>query len=331
MEKVFSNKNSEIPELNETLIIPQILNSAEYKDNVCTIKDWASYRDKNRTSLEDNLYLADINYKKNEYIGLLNSNLKRDHMGIHHYSNKDIYLGEWKNNERDGVGAYLHNKPVIKGKVLIEMFLGKWKNDQPNNEGVYCWIEEPEKNDDFDNCDFHAFVGELNDANFKRGVYLTKLNQKFYIYYGSFLDGKKNDEQCYFYDNDSVIDRVFRGKIVKDDISDGFFVSFHKDDIDDTVFLKFDGGKPSEIAEKKTLEKGIVKQIEEECLHFREILFEEDWFTLIYEKTKEAYELISNFKYNDFNDEKKFKEIVKIASSYKEIPLYPNMCEKMNK
>lgn len=333
MEKVLvNNKNfNEIPELDNFKIIPEILNSKSYKDSNIEIIDWLSYRDPKKTSVNDNLFLANIKHEENKYIGLLNVDLKRDHMGIHHYSNGDIFLGEWKDNYRNGVGVYLHNKPKIKGSQLIEIFMGKWKDDQPDHEGVYCWIDEPEKNDDFENCDFHAFVGELNDASFKRGIYLTKVGKKFFIYYGNFLNGKKNDEQCYFYDNDGIIDRVFRGKIVQNEVENGFFITFHKEEIDNTVYLKFANGKPKEIAEKTSMDSKIVKQIESECLNFREILFEDDWFSLIYTKVKESYKLISNFKYGDFNNENKFKEMVKIAASYKEIMLYPHLCEKLNK
>lgn len=330
MEKI--DTIPEIPLLDKAKVVPEVLNSQIFKSDQANIKDWASFRDPKRTELRDNLFLAELKSEKNLYTGLVNYDMKRDHVGIHKYENGDIYLGEWKDNKRHGHGIYLHYKPKEKNIIMIEMFLGKWAEDKPANEGVYCWIEEKEKNYDFMKSGFHAFVGELNEDSFKRGIYLSKTGEeKFYIYYGAFKDGLKNDEQCYFYDNDFTIDRVFRGRITDDVVQEGFFVSFHQDDIDDTVYLKFNKGEPSEVALRSTMEKDTVKKIDEECLHFREILYEEDWFNLIYEKTKEAYKIINNAKLDDFNNEKKFKEIVKIAGCYKEIPIYANLCKNMFK
>lgn len=321
--------NNEIPELNNLKVIAEILEKKEYKSENCSVRDWNSYRDNNKKELTDFLYVADLDNNINKYKGLINYNMNRDLLGIQEYSNGDIYLGEWKNNQRNGHGVYLHNRPQKKGRVDIEIYLGKWVDDKPEEEGVYVWLEESEKNDDILESNFQAFAGELDDANFKRGIYLTLLKKKFYIYYGKFDQGLKSDDQCYFYDNDFTIDRVFRGSIKNDQIQEGFFVSFHQDDIDDTTYFKFKDGKPEEAKTREKLDPKIVKTIDNECLNFREILYEDDWFGLVYEKAKEAYKLIKTFKTEDFNNEKKFNEIVKVAGCYKDITVYPHLCVRM--
>jgi hypothetical protein len=315
----------EIPILDIEQVVEKAL-ALEYNDGNNIIKDWASFANpitKNRLEI---MLAGQIVLQKNKYIGLLDKNLVRQKVGIHHYENGDIYLGEWKDNKRHGHGVYLHNV-TKQGKIVIEMNMGKWVDDVFDKEGVYIWMEEPKNNDDIMNCDFEAFVGEFETAKFKRGVYLTLLNKKFYIYYGKFTEGKKNDDCCYFYDNDLKIDRVFRGIIKEDVVQEGFFITFHKETIDDVVFLKFNEGRPEEVSSMKSIDPDNIKKIEQECLRFRESLYEDDWFGLIYEKAKEAYNLIQNFKLDDYNNEKKFKELVEVVGSYKKISLYPLVCK----
>jgi hypothetical protein len=329
MEK--QNFADQIGNLSRTEVVPEVLSKSIFKNATDTIKDWASFRDSKHTDLRENLFLGEINHNNHQYTGLLNYEIERDHFGIHKYDNGDIYSGEWKNNKRHGNGVYLNYKPLSSDKrVNIEIFMGKWEDDKLSSEGVHCWIEEAEKNTNFEKCDFHAFVGSLNeDTSFKRGVYLTKTLKKFYIYYGAFKDGVKNDDRCYFYDNDFTIDRVFRGKIINDEVQEGFFVSFYEDDINDTVFLKFDGGEPSKVTSRPDIDKKILKKIDTDSLQFRDILYEDDWFNMVYDKAKEAYKSIHNYKMEDFNNEKKFKELVKIAASYKDVAVYSNLSSKL--
>ena len=325
----------QISNLTKSEVVPEVLSKSIFKNEIATIKDWASFRnskDKDDHDLRENLFLGEINHNGHQYTGLLNYEIERDYFGIHKYDNGDIYLGEWKNNKRHGNGVYLNYKPKTNNKITyIEIFMGLWEEDKLSTEGVHCWIEEPEKNTDFiGKCEFHAFVGQLNeDTSFKRGVYLTKTLKKFFIYYGKFNEGVKDDDRCYFYDNDFTIDRVFRGKITNDEVKEGFFVSFHEDDINDTVFLKFDKGEPSKVTSRSDMDKKILKKIDTDSLQFRDILYEDDWFNMVYDKAKEAYKCITNYKMEDFNNEKKFKELVRIAASYQDVAIYAKLSSEL--
>jgi len=255
--------------------------------------------------------------------------MKRELLGIHRYENGDLYLGEWKNNTRCGHGIYLYNKTSNK-RTSIQMFMGKWLNDKPEKEGVFLWLDEPENNNELNQSSMEAYVGQIEDGNFKRGIYLAQ-KEKFFIYYGDFENNKKHDPKGFFFDNNGEEDRVFRGKIVNDVVQDGFFVTFHSEGIENTVFFKFKEGELTDVAQKKVIDENTLKKINEECFKFRETLYEDDWFSMVYFSCKEAYSKLRNFKREDFQSEEKFNQMVKVATSFKNVTVYSHMCEKMAK
>jgi hypothetical protein len=325
MEKV----STEIPSLDPHQVIGDILSKGVYQSDKGKVKEWASYKNPQLKEFKDQYLLSSLVEGKNEYIGLLNQNLQRESIGIQKFENGDIYIGQWEQNQRNGLGVYLYNQEKIAKKNKIEMVLGKWKEGKKEKEGLYVWIEENEKNNDLMESNFEAYVGEMDENEFKRGIYLTKIQTFFYIYYGSFLNGNKHDDNCYFYDNNGTIDRVFRGKVKEGKVEEGFFITFHKEAIDDTAYMKFDNNTPVEVSTKEMLGEKIVDEINKESFDFREILYEEDWFGLIYETCKDAFKLIQKNKMEHFDTEKGFNEIVKVAASYKAITLYPKLCEQM--
>ena len=327
MEKV-----NQLPPLNEGEVIQNILSSGEYKADNVVIKEWPSYKDPKLKEFKDSLLSGEIKANGSVYTGLLNQHMERDYVGIQKLENGDIYLGQWENNKKTGMGVYLYNRDQVDGRQRIEMFLGKFIDGVKDKEGVYVWIEEKIGNEDLLQSNFEAYTGELSDIGYKRGIYLTKIEKNFYIYYGNYVDGKKTDDKCYFYDNNGEIDRVFRGKINQNTPKEGFFITFFKEEIDDSVFLKFGSdGIPNEVSTKEMLGEKLVNDINQEAFNFREILYEEDWFGMIYETCKEAYKTIKNHKYDDFNNDKGFNQIAKVLSSYKNISLYPKLCVKMAK
>lgn len=320
---------AEIPTLDAHAVIEEILAKGVYTSENAKIKEWNSYVDPKKKEFKDQYLLSTLTEGKFKYTGLLNQNLQRESIGIQKYDNGDLYIGQWTNNERNGLGVYLYNEQKKGKNHIIEMSLGKWVNGKKEKEGLYVWIEENEKNNDLMESDFEAYIGELDDVHFKRGIYLTKIKSNFYIYYGAFENGKKTDDKCYFYDNNGEIDRVFRGKVKEGQVQEGFFITFHKEAIDDTAYMKFENNTPVEVSTKEMLGEKLVDEINKESFDFREILYEEDWFGMIYDTCKAAHDLLEKNKMEDFDTEKGFNEIVKIVGSYKGVTLYPKLCEQM--
>lgn len=312
-------------------IFEQIESNSVFKDKENVIIDWKSYPEKNVTEPEKQKFVANISIEGSKYTGLLNYELKRDILGMQIYSNKDIYIGQWNNDVRQGNGCYIHYKDQPKGKKKIEIFLGRWVNNKPDKEGIYTWTEESTNNDDIQSCDFQSFVGEFNESNFKRGVYLTIKNRKFYIYYGSFEQNLKSDDNAFLYDNDLKEDRIFLGKVKNENPIEGFFVSFHQEKIDETLYIKFENGKPHEVKTKDKLNTNIIKKLDKDCVTFRECLYEDDWFGSIYEKVNNVNELVKNLKMEDFNNEKSFTNIIDHIFCFEDVQLYPLLCSKLSK
>lgn len=332
MEHMNYNKNINI---SPEKVILSILNNGKFEEDKMLIKEWNSFTNSELTEFKDQLLLSQISYNnKHLYTGLLNQQLKKEGIGKQIEDNGDIYIGQFKNDLKDGLGIYLYNnnnfEEIKTTKNKIEILLGNWKQNNKHTEGVYVWIEEDPNNNNFENAAFEAYVGEMNNNQFTNGIYLAKLNEVFYIYYGGFNDGMKNDDKCYFYDNDGTIDRVFRGRITNDKIHEGFFIKFHEDNIDDTAYIKFDNNNnPVEVSTKEMLGKDAVSTVNENSLKFRNILYLEDWFGWIYETAKNAYNIVKNSEFDRFDNENDYNNIVKNIFKYKDIYLYCKLREEI--
>lgn len=76
-------------------------------------------------------------------------------------------------------------------------------------------MDEPENNNDFDSSNFDAYCGEIEEDKYKRGTYLTKKGDDYYLYHGNFDEnGRKTDENAFFYS--SKFDRLLKGNIQND-------------------------------------------------------------------------------------------------------------------
>ena len=115
--------------------------------------------------------------------------------------------------------------------------MGQWKNNLKDKYGMYIWMEESENNFEYENANFDAYIGEFEQEKYVRGTYLTKLNNEYFIYHGNFnKDGKKNDNNAFFYS--SKTNKLFHGEIKDDILICGYLGSFDedKDELTDILF-----------------------------------------------------------------------------------------------
>ena len=106
------------------------------------------------------------------------------------------------------------------------------------------WLDEEEDNKGFDNANFYVYAGIFEGNNFKRGIFLQKKEDNYYVYHDDFtLDEKRNDDHAFFYSYS--LDRLFHGKIENDIFKSWYIVYFVFDsgDIEKIVYCDFDSNK----------------------------------------------------------------------------------------
>lgn len=100
------------------------------------------------------------------------------------------------------------------GLIYSEMYYGGWKENKRDKNGIYIWIDEPLGNEQFDSANFDAYVGLIENDTFKRGTYLSKNGDDYFLYHGNFDNElKKTDDNAFYYS--SKYDRLLHGKIKK--------------------------------------------------------------------------------------------------------------------
>ena len=156
--------------------IKKIINSKE-KDNLKNLLLFINYKD---------IYIGGVN--------LLNMNF-REKFGLNKYSQNSFYLGQWKNNTKDGIGFLKVNEEIE--------YMGNFKDNQINGFGMLFYKENSV-----------LYVGDFFEGKFKEGICYNKNKES--LYKGKIINGKKNDDFCHFMEFGK--ERIFIGKAL-----DGIF------------------------------------------------------------------------------------------------------------
>lgn len=305
--------------------INEIISKEEvYNENDVMIKKWEN-------SGSSGYYLAQISKEETQFTGVLNNNFEKDGYGFYRFQNGDHYFGMFKNDERNFNGFYIW-PPTQKGeKVHNESYHGFWKDNKKNRYGVYLWLDEEEENEEFDNADFEAYSGELDGSNFKRGTFLRKNGENYYVYHGNFTpDGKKNDDKAFFYS--SSLDRVFHGKIENNDFVSGYVVYFDEEgEVQDYTYCEFDKNEVKYTVVKDDINEDEFKPELSDIVLFRNVILGIDYFGAIYNTYKNTIKFIKEVmgELEIFEDEKKFPELMKNAVAYNKENIYIDIEDKV--
>jgi hypothetical protein len=266
--------------LDNNILKYEIVKNGKYEEQNILIK---KYESENNTVS----YLGCL--KNNDtvvYKGILNSKFKRNDLGINYYESGDIYFGTFDNDLKDGYGAYLFKPIIEKNCIYSEMYHGNWKENNKDSFGLYIWTREytDKNNQSYETTDFEAFIGHLTNDNFKKGCYLTKVGKDYYYYYGGFdKNGKKSDNEAFFYDKDK--DRVFIGKTFNDKFTSGYLSTFNKENnLNNFYYVEFDNNDiPTLLTKEDEIESDIKKYVLEKVIKFRNYLLgKEDHHLKIY-------------------------------------------------
>jgi hypothetical protein len=200
-------------------------------NDICKIR---LYTKEEEDRWEEKAYLGEISNGKFTYLGILSNTLQRSEWGENTYTNKDVYLGHWDKNRKNLHGIYIHKIDEAdknSNKLTQEVYHGRWKDGNREGPGIYIWKELPNSADNnridsYETSTFDAFVGILENDNYKWGLYLNKEKNKRSAYLGGF-NGiiKEEKEALYYLLNDDGTEWVFLGEILNNEMRDGFIIN----------------------------------------------------------------------------------------------------------
>jgi hypothetical protein len=145
-------------------------------------------------------YLLFIKYE-NIYIGAISINdlNKRENFGLNIYSQDCFYIGNWRENMKDGIGFLKINNYL--------MYIGNFKTNQFHGFGIL-----------YNKNNKDLFFGEFNHGQYEEGIFYN--DESEYFYRGKIKNGKKNDELCTFFDVKNG--NLFIGEIIDDEFKKGY-------------------------------------------------------------------------------------------------------------
>ena len=190
----------------------------------------------------------------------------------------------------------------------------------------YIWLSDANNNKLFDEANFEAFVGVFEDDSYKRGTYLIKEGDEYYLYHGKFdREGRKSDDNAYFYSSKN--DTLLHGRVSRDVFRNGYIFIFDSDSgsVKEMAYCNFDKeGNLMDSTYKSNLLKDDREKEEKKICNFRNIILNEDYFGYIYDKYKEIYKFMNNEIDNIevFENKEMLEKINKLCSEYNNNNIY---------
>lgn len=163
-------------------------------------------------------YFSKISTKTFEYIGILSKELKRVQYGYSLMENGDKYLGEYKDEIRDGFGIYKFHQ----NDEDQDIYIGEYKNDKKSGKGIYLKVSKSvidEESKESKLINFNCGIGELEEDLFKNIKIFCVNNDKETLYKGKINElGIPSDEAALIVEN---WDKIFFGKYLDGDMLEG--------------------------------------------------------------------------------------------------------------
>ena len=210
-------------------------------------------------------YFAKICTKNFEYIGVLTNELKREKYGYSVMENKDEYLGEYKNEIRDGFGIYKFNP----NEDEEEIYIGDYKDNKKTGQGLYLKIFKSVKESSSGEIiliDFDCGMGDFKDDTFDNGKIFTVRGDNETLYQGKINDiGLPSDEEALIVEGG---DKLFYGKIINGELIDGrnIFVDENWNKKNSYYFTKTDNVENPfdfDASKKEDKDEEIIKMVKE--------------------------------------------------------------------
>lgn len=274
-----------------------------------------------------NHYLCQIDMENFKYLGVINSKMQREGVGINHFENGDIYLGKFKDDFMNSHGFYAY-KPKEEGdKRLSEYYWGFWENGKKEGKGAYLWLTEDKNNIPFKDSgedDFDIFYGTSKNNHYKNGLYLSKKGSQYTAYLGDFDDnGKKTGDNSFFYDPEREI--LLYGKIENDNYISAYVTHFDSNgNILETIQCEFEeDGKVKSSTQRENIQN--VEEIERKMHGVRNVLMAVDVFGDFHQQFKDSLEFIQKIKIIECFNEENYPKVNDFTANYNEFKILSDL------
>lgn len=211
-------------------------------------------------------YFSTISTKNFDYIGILSNQLKRDKYGYSKMEKEhsDEYLGEYKNELRDGFGIYKFNSD--NDEDIKEIYIGNYKNNKKEGEGMYLKISKSIKEGSSGNdilINYNSGIGTFESDIFKNGKIINCKDGVKILYQGKLNEiGEPEDDDAIIYEEEN---KIFRGKVSKGDMIEGRNIILNEklEKVNSYYFTKIDGKYDFDYFKKEEIDEDCIKKLKE--------------------------------------------------------------------
>ena len=211
-------------------------------------------------------YFSTISTKNFDYIGVLSNQLKRDKYGYSKMEKEhsDEYLGEYKNELRDGFGIYKFNSD--NDEDIKEIYIGNYKNNKKEGEGMYLKISKSIKEDSSGNdilINYNSGIGTFESDIFKNGKIFNCKDGVKILYQGKLNEiGEPEDDDAIIYEEEN---KIFRGKVSRGDMIEGRNIILNEklEKVNSYYFTKIDGKYDFDYFKKEEIDEDCIKKLKE--------------------------------------------------------------------
>ena len=211
-------------------------------------------------------YFSTISTKNFDYIGILSNQLKRDKYGYSKMEKEhsDEYLGEYKNELRDGFGIYKFNSD--NDEDIKEIYIGNYKNNKKEGEGMYLKISKSIKEDSSRNAiliNYNSGIGTFEGDVLKKGKIFNCKDGVQILYQGKLNEiGEPEDDDAIIYEEEN---KIFRGKISRGDMIEGRNIILNEklEKVNSYYFTKIDGKYDFDYFKKEEIDEDCIKKLKE--------------------------------------------------------------------
>ena len=211
-------------------------------------------------------YFSTISTKNFDYIGVLSNQLKRDKYGYSRMEKEhsDEYLGEYKNELRDGFGIYKFNSD--NDEDIKEIYIGNYKNNKKEGEGMYLKISKSIKEDSSGNdilINYNSGIGTFESDIFKNGKIFNCKDGVQILYQGKLNEiGEPEDDDAIIYEEEN---KIFRGEVSKGDMIEGRNIILNEklEKVNSYYFTKIDGKYDFDYFKKEEIDEDCIKKLKE--------------------------------------------------------------------